>query len=644
MILLNVSHLQKAFGTDQVLKDVSLCLKQGERLGLVGVNGSGKTTLLRILAGQLQADEGQIAAQKGLSIGYLQQSYRPEPGRSLLEEMELCFQHVYAIEDRMRAIEGEMASGGEEALQRLGGEYARLQQRFEALDGYSCHSRVQGVLQGLGFTQAQQAQEAQKLSGGELTRLSLGRLLLQKPDILLLDEPTNHLDLQALSWLEDFLNDYQGALLVVSHDRFFLDRVCTGICELLFGVSEQYDGNYSRYMAQREERFLSRSRAYQQQQKEIERQEAIIARFRSFNREKSIRQAESREKALSRMELLDRPQEERQVRFSFTAYTRMGDEALKMEDLSKSFGGRKLFEGVNLKLMRGERAALIGQNGVGKTTLLEGLLHHLKFDTGRFQFGVNADIGYYDQKQQALDPEKTVLREVWDDFPRLLQHEVRGVLGLFLFTGDDVFKPVSALSGGEKARVALAKLMLRHNNFLLLDEPTNHLDSDSREVLEGALQGFEGTILAVSHDRYFINRFATRVLVLTPEGLESIDGNYDSYLMEMQRRQDPERYGQPGETRTEAVKRRRLARAEQERLNALELQLKEAEQQVAQGEDRLSSLQNRLMDPEVYARPEAAAEAAQLIRQQEQALDEAYHRWEEAEQALARFQAEQEGA
>lgn len=638
MILLNVSHLQKAFGTETVLRDVSLCLKQGERLGLVGVNGCGKTTLLRILAGQLSADEGQIAQQKGLSLGYLEQSYRPEPGRSLLQEMELVYAPVYAMEERLRAIELEMAQGGEEALRRLGAEYDRLQQRFEAADGYSCHSRVQGVLQGLGFTKAQQEQEAEKLSGGELTRLSLGRLLLQRPDILLLDEPTNHLDLAALAWLEQFLSEYPGALIVVSHDRFFLDRVCTGICEILFGVAEQYDGNYSRYMAQREERFLSRSRAWAAQQKEIERQQAIIARFRSFNREKSIRQAESREKVLARMELLDRPQEERQVRFSFTAYTRMGDEALRLSDMSKSFGDRKLFEQVNLQLMRGERAALIGANGIGKTTLLEGLLGHLKFDTGRFQFGVNADIGYYDQKQQALNPEKTVLREVWDDFPRLLQHEVRGVLGLFLFTGEDVFKPVSALSGGEKARVALAKLMLRHNNFLILDEPTNHLDSDSREVLEGALDDFDGTILAVSHDRYFINRFATRVLVLTPEGIESIDGNYDSYLMELQRRQDPERYGQPGETRTEAVKKRRLARAEQEKLNQLELALFDAEQQVTKGEERLEALRDRLMDPEVYAKPEAAAEAAQLIREQEQAVETAYHLWEAAEQALTAFQ------
>ena len=409
-----------------------------------------------------------------------------------------------------------MAGADEQGLRRMGDEYEKLQRRFEAEDGYACHSRVQGVLQGLGFTGERQQQEARKLSGGELTRLTLGRLLLQRPDLLLLDEPTNHLDLDALKWLEEFLVDYPGALIVVSHDRYFLDRVCTGMVELLFGVAEQYSGNYSRYMEQREERFLARSRAYAQQQKEIERQQAIIARFRSFNREKSIRAAESRQKALDRMELLDRPREEKQMSFRFTSYSRTGNDALKLENISKSFGQRRLFEGVDLLLQYGDRAALIGPNGIGKTTLLEGLVGRLKFDTGRFQFGANADVGYYDQKQQGLNPENTVLREVWDDFPRLLQHEVRGALGLFLFTGDDVYKPVSALSGGEKARVALTKLMLRHNNILILDEPTNHLDSDSREVLEDALEGFQGTILAVSHDRYFINRFATRLLVLTP--------------------------------------------------------------------------------------------------------------------------------
>ncbi|MHC1786010.1 MAG: ribosomal protection-like ABC-F family protein [Christensenellales bacterium] len=638
MIVLTVSHVKKAFGTEQVLRDISLTLAQRERLGLVGVNGSGKTTLLKILAGQLHADEGAIAMQKSMVVGYLAQSYQPDEGSTVLSEMEAVFAPVYAMENRLRDIETLMAGAGDAALKSLSDEYARLHELFERADGYSCHSRVQGVLSGLGFSKTQQDQQASLLSGGELTRLTLGRLLLQKPDLLLLDEPTNHLDLEALQWLEDFLNDYPGAVLLVSHDRYFLDRVCTGMTEILFGVSEQYRGNYTQYMAQREERFTSRSRAYVAQQKEIERQQAIIARFRSFNREKSIRAAESREKALERMTLLDKPMEERQVRFAFTARGRVGFEALKLEGLAKAYGPRRLFSDVGLVLHAGDRAALIGANGIGKSTLLEVLTGGLKADSGSFRFGTNADVGYYDQKQQNLHEEKTVLREVWDDFPRLLQHEVRGALGLFLFSGDEVFKPVSALSGGEKARVALTKLMLRHNNFLVLDEPTNHLDSDSREVLEGALEGFEGTILAVSHDRYFINRFASKILVMTDGGLEQFEGNYDAYLREQERRRNPNYEAGQGRNKTEASKARKRARAEQERLDALGAQALAAEGAVARAEEALAALGDSLMDPAVYSVPEAAGKAASEIRLKKAELEGLYAAWETAEAALQAFE------
>lgn len=639
MIVLSVSHVKKSFGTQTVLKDVSLTLAQRERMGLVGVNGSGKTTLLRILAGQLSADEGAIAMQKGMVVGYLAQSYVPEAGNTVLDEMEAVFAPIYQMEERLREIEGLMGVSGEDALHKLGDEYAQLHSRFEQADGYSCHSRVQGVLTGLGFGKDQQVQQASLLSGGELTRLTLGRLLLQKPDLLLLDEPTNHLDLEALKWLEDYLNDYSGAVLLVSHDRYFLDSVCTGMTEILFGVSEQYRGNYTRYMEQRGERFTSRSRAYVAQQKEIERQQAIIARFRSYNREKSIRAAESREKALGRMDLLDRPVEERQVRFSFTARGRMGDEALKIIGLSKAFGARQIFSDLNLLLHAGDRAALIGANGIGKSTLLDCLTGQQRADSGSSRFGVNADIGYYDQKQQSLHEEKTVLREVWDDFSRLLQHEVRGSLGLFLFTGEDVFKPVSALSGGEKARVALTKLMLRHNNFLILDEPTNHLDSDSREVLEQALEGFDGTILAVSHDRYFINRFANKILVMSQDGFTAFDGNYDAYLKELARQKNPNYLMDQGKSRTEAVKERRRARAQQEQYDALQLALSEAEDEVSRAEAALQTLQDSLMDPLVYADPEKAGQAAHGIKQHKALLNTQYLNWEQAEEALRSFEA-----
>ena len=641
MIVLTVTNLKKSFGVEEVLEDINLSLAQGERMGLVGVNGSGKTTLLRILSGQLSADEGTIAMQKGMVMGYLQQRYEPEEGSTVLDEMMAVYAPLLKAEARLRDIEREMASAGEADLIRLGDEYGRLHERFEREEGYAIRSRVQGVLQGLGFSKEQQAQEARLLSGGELTRLTLGRLLLQKPDLLLLDEPTNHLDLEALQWLVAYLKDYSGAFLVVSHDRYFLDSVCTAMVEILFGVSEQYKGNYSRYVEQRQERFLTRIRAWEQQQKEIERQKAIIARYRSFNREKSIRAAESREKALDRMDLLDKPMEEKQVRFSFTAGARMGEEALKLENLSKSFGARCLFRDAGVLIRSGERAALIGANGVGKSTLLEILMGYVSPDTGSFRFGSNADIGYYDQKQQSLHVDKTVLREVWDDFPRLLQHEVRGALGLFLFSADDVFKPVSALSGGEKARVALTKLMLRRKNFLVLDEPTNHLDSDSREALEEALDGFEGTILAVSHDRYFINRFATRVLVLTPEGIESYEGNYDAYLAELDRLSGGEAALDDGLTRTEAVKQRRRARIGQEKYNALKQAVSAAEQAVVRAEEDLKRLEILAAAPEVYADPEAARNNAQAIRQAKRQAEESYAAWEAAETDLADFDAQE---
>ena len=641
MIVLTVTNLKKSFGVEKVLEDINLSLAQGERMGLVGVNGSGKTTLLRILSGQLNADEGTIAMQKGMVMGYLQQRYEPEEGSTVLDEMMAVYAPLLKAEARLRDIEREMASAGEVDLIRLGDEYGRLHERFEREEGYAICSRVQGVLQGLGFSKEQQAQEARLLSGGELTRLTLGRLLLQKPDLLLLDEPTNHLDLEALQWLEAYLKEYSRAVLVVSHDRYFLDSVCTAMVEILFGVSEQYKGNYSRYVEQRQERFLTRIRAWEQQQKEIERQKAIIARYRSFNREKSIRAAESREKALDRMDLLDKPMEEKQVRFSFTAGARMGEEALKLENLSKSFGARCLFRDAGVLIRSGERAALIGANGVGKSTLLEILMGYMSPDTGSFRFGSNADIGYYDQKQQSLHVDKTVLREVWDDFPRLLQHEVRGALGLFLFSADDVFKPVSALSGGEKARVALTKLMLRRKNFLVLDEPTNHLDSDSREALEEALDGFEGTILAVSHDRYFINRFATRVLVLTPEGIESYEGNYDAYLAELDRLSGGEAALDDGLTRTEAVKQRRRARIGQEKYNALKQAVSAAEQAVVRAEEDLKRLEALAAAPEVYADPEAARNNAQAIRQAKRQAEESYAAWEAAETDLADFDAQE---
>ena len=532
MIVLSAQNIAKSFGVNAVLKDVSFTMQQGDRIGLVGVNGCGKSTLMRIIAGLDSPDAGEISIVRGTRIGYLAQQDMVTSGASVWAELEKVYEPVFEMEKRLRALETEMehAHTNPSQFNRLSADYDKLMRRFEESDGYAWKSMVSGVLNGLGFKPSQYEQNVDSLSGGEKTRLCLARLLLQKPDLLLLDEPTNHLDMDTLNWLENYLSAYRGTVLVISHDRYFLDHVCTGMVEILMGNADQYHGNYTRYIAQREERFETRIRAYELQQKEIERQQAIIARYRMFNREKSIRAAESREKALERMEKLEKPMDERAIRFQFEARRRTGEDVLMINEVSKSFGEKHLFSNFSLHVRSGDRIALIGPNGVGKSTLIKLITGDVPSDSGDIRYGSNVDLGYYDQHQSSLSPEKTVLDEVWDRFPRMEQSDVRGALGMFLFTGDDVFQPIKTLSGGEKGRVALTALMLRKDNLLLLDEPTNHLDMDSREVLEDALSGFGGTIITVSHDRYFINRIADRVIEMMPDGVTEYMGNYDDYL------------------------------------------------------------------------------------------------------------------
>lgn len=636
--ILKLEQVTKAFGTDEVLGGISFSLNSRDRLGLVGVNGSGKTTLLKIILGQLTPDEGTVTMSKGLSIGHLAQSYRPKPGYTVLQEVSDVYEDVFAMEARLRALELEMAESLEEdALGTVYREYARLTERFEKAEGYMARSRIEGVLIGLGLGPEFFGQHADTLSGGELTRLGMARLLLQKPDLLLLDEPTNHLDLAALEWLERYLLQYPGAMIIVSHDRYFLDAVCTDMAEILFGMAEIYPGNYSRYLAQREERMAARTKAYDLQQKEIMRQRAIITRFKQFNREKSIRAAESREKALNRMMLLEKPEEERQVAFRFKAARRLGETAMTAEGLSKYFGNKAVFENLNVEMFSGDRAVLIGPNGVGKTTLLKCLLGIITPDSGEIRFGAQADIGYYDQRQQDLNPDNDILTEVWDDFPRLTQSQVRGALALFQFMGEDVFMPIRLLSGGEKARVALTKLMLGRDNFLVLDEPTNHLDAASREVLENALKTYEGTILAVSHDRFFINRLANRIFYMSQKGIEIYEGNYEDYQASQVGLDVESRY-ENKPTRTAAAKERRLARREAARQAEFIQAAETAMDEVKRLEKKLNSARESQMDPDVYKNPEHAAIQAGICRELQAKLDAAYQRWEKAETALEGFQ------
>ena len=639
MIILSAQHIAKSFGVNAVLRDVSLTVQQGDRIGLVGVNGCGKSTLMRILAGLDAQDGGEISLVRGLRVGYLAQQNMVTSGETVWNELQKVYEQVFAMEKKLRELEDEMAHAHTDAQRfaQLSADYDRLTQRFEEADGYSWKSMVSGVLNGLGFKPAQYDQCVDSLSGGEQTRLCLARLLLQKPDLLLLDEPTNHLDMETLQWLENYLAAYKGSVLVISHDRYFLDHVCTGIVEILMGASEQYNGNYTRYIAQRQERFESRMRAYEIQQKEIERQQAIIARYRMFNREKSIRAAESREKALDCMEKLEKPVDERAIRFSFEARRRTGEDVLQLTEISKSFGEKHLFHDLTLRVRAGDRVALIGPNGVGKSTLIKIIVGEEQPDTGFIRYGSNVDIGYYDQHQSTLHADKTALDEIWDRFPQMEQSNVRGALGMFLFTGDDVFKPIHTLSGGEKGRVALTALMLRKDNLLLLDEPTNHLDMDSREVLEDALADFGGTIITVSHDRYFINRIANRIIEMQPDGVTEYIGNYDDYIERKNRPVAVE--AEAGKTKTELEKEKRREKLSRQALRQLKIRAQEAEKAVGVKEAEIAELEAQMANPSLYSDAQKSADVQRAYQKAQQALQTLYEQWEAAEAALSQEEA-----
>ncbi len=634
MIILSLQGIRKSFGTNEVLRDASLTLQEGERMGLVGVNGSGKSTLMKIIAGRETADEGTVSIQKGLKIGYLAQQGELTGEETVLRVLESVFDPVVQLEKEMRETERQMAehAADPETLSRLGSRYDALTRAFEDGNGYGWRSSVQGVLAGLDLRDHQDMKTS-LLSGGERTRLCLGRMLLSNPDLLLLDEPTNHLDLRSIAWLEEYLTGSRCAVLVISHDRYFMDHVCGKMAELLMGNVETYTGNYTEYLEKRTVVYEARMKAWEMQQKEIARQEAVIAMYRRFNREKSIRLAESREKRLEKMERLEKPQEEGEIHFHFETRRRTGDDVLIVKDLGKSYGERNLFHGLNLHVRSGDRIALIGDNGTGKSTLFKCFLGLEKPDAGTLRWGTGVDLGYYDQHQAGLREDKSVLDEVWDRFPRLEQYEVRGALGQFLFSGDDVFMPVSTLRGGEKGRVALTELMLRKDNVLLLDEPTNHLDMDSREVLEEALTGFPGTIIAISHDRYFINRFAEKVCVLEDGGLKEYLGNYDDYFSKIQRDQEPDALP-PGVTRTAAEKEKKRSREEQRLIRERKESLKALEKEIADREAEASRMEAELADPETWKDPEAAAEKTRLYRAAKEHIDTLYEEWSRMEEEM----------
>ena len=530
-MILSCQNISKAFVENQVLKNVSFHIEDHEKAAIVGINGAGKTTLLRIIVGEMTPDDGQVVLAKDKTLGYLAQNSTVDTSHTIYEELLSVKADLLRLEEKIRECENNMKHADGDALEDLMKQYTSLTHAFETGGGYLYRSELVGVLKGLGFTEDEFSKPVATLSGGQKTRVALGRLLLQNPDLIILDEPTNHLDMNSIAWLETYLLNYKGAVLIVSHDRYFLDRIAGKVIEIDQSKATTFMGNYSDYAVKKEQLRVAAWNAYMNQQREIKHQEEVIEKLKSFNREKSIKRAESREKMLDKIEVIEKPSEVRtDMKLTLTPRILSGNDVLTVEHLSKSFDSHKLFTDVNFEIKRGEHVAIIGDNGSGKTTLLKILNGLVPADQGTFRLGSNVEIGYYDQEHHVLHSEKTLFEEISDDYPYLNNTQIRNVLAAFLFTGEDVFKRISDLSGGERGRVSLAKLVLSNANFLILDEPTNHLDIMSKEILEDALNGYEGTILYVSHDRYFINRTAHRILDLTEGQFVSYVGNYDYYL------------------------------------------------------------------------------------------------------------------
>ena len=628
-MILACHHISKAFGTDVILNDISFHIEDYEKAAIVGINGAGKSTLLKIIMGEIHSDSGDVILAKGKTIGYLAQHHSRDSQRTIYEELLDVKKEVIQLEQRMSEVEIAMKQASGNELETLLHTYARLRQSFEDQNGYAYRSEVTGVLKGLGFTEEDFSKQVSLLSGGQKTRVALGRLLLAKPDILLLDEPTNHLDMNSTAWLETFLMNYKGSVIIVAHDRYFLDKVVTKIIEIDHHKGHVFKGNYTDYAVKKAQLRDIERKAWMNQQQEIAHQEAVIQKLRSFNREKSIRRAESREKMLNKMDMLDRPEEEIMgMRILLEPDTVSGNDVLFIEHLTKSFDGKYLFQNISMDIRRGERVALIGDNGAGKTTILKIINSLLPADRCEMRLGAKVHIGYYDQEHQVLHDNKSIFEEISDDYPSLNNTRIRNVLAAFLFTGDDVFKQISELSGGERGRVSLAKLMLSHANFLILDEPTNHLDIQSREILEEALQNYTGTVLYVSHDRYFINQTATRILDLTKGGLNSYSGNYDDYLEKKEHPSVDSSGGFEAEKDvSEAPSMPSKPAGKDDYMRQKEEQAKERKRQnqIKRLEDRIQEIETRLAElDELLGREDIATDVARLmeINNEHETLDE----------------------
>ena len=640
-MILSCQNISKAFVENQVLKNVSFHIEDHEKAAIVGINGAGKTTLLRIIVGEMTPDDGQVVLARDKTLGYLAQNSTVDTSHTIYEELLSVKADLLRLEEKIRECENNMKHAEGDALEDLMKQYTSLTHAFETGGGYLYRSELVGVLKGLGFTEDEFSKPVATLSGGQKTRVALGRLLLQNPDLIILDEPTNHLDMNSIAWLETYLLNYKGAVLIVSHDRYFLDRIAGKVIEIDQSKATTFMGNYSDYAVKKEQLRVAAWNAYMNQQREIKHQEEVIEKLKSFNREKSIKRAESREKMLDKIEVIEKPSEVRtDMKLTLTPRILSGNDVLTVEHLSKSFDSHKLFTDVNFEIKRSEHVAIIGDNGSGKTTLLKILNGLVPADQGTFRLGSNVEIGYYDQEHHVLHSDKTLFEEISDDYPYLNNTQIRNVLAAFLFTGEDVFKRISDLSGGERGRVSLAKLVLSNANFLILDEPTNHLDIMSKEILEDALNGYEGTILYVSHDRYFINRTAHRILDLTEGQFVNYVGNYDYYLEKhdtvmaaieasVPQSADADNTVAAKVAESEVKLDWKAQKEEQARLRKKENDLKKCEEQIARLEARVSEIDTEMSDPAIGTQ---VAKLQELSKEQaacQKQLEKLYEQWEE---------------
>lgn len=634
-MILACKDIQKSYGIDVILERVTFHMEEKEKAAIVGVNGAGKTTLFKIITGNIPADGGEVFLPKEASLGYLEQNAQIDSKKTIYQEMLSVFDSIFQIETRLREMEVKMASLSGSDLTVLMEQYAKFQHDLESQGGYGYESRIKGVLKGLGFGEEEYHRPLSSLSGGQKTRVYLGRLLLTQPDLLLLDEPTNHLDIDSIQWLEDFLRNYPKSVLLISHDRYFMDRVVHKVIEIENKKSNVYDGNYTHYSEQKSIQREIQWKQFTNQQKEIKRQEQVIQTLRSFNREKSIKRAESREKNLEKIERLERPENlPEQMRLNLSPRIISGNDVIYGENLSKSYGQNHLFSHVDFDIKREEKVAIIGPNGVGKSTLFKMILGNVETDSGRIRFGANVHLGYYDQEQQNLDETKTIFEEISDAYPTMTNGQIRNALAAFVFTGDDIFKPISALSGGEKGRVSLAKIMLSESNLLMLDEPTNHLDLFSKGILEDALNHYTGTVIYISHDRYFINKTAQKILELTPNGLICYLGNYDYYLEKKSERAreqtelssaSPEENPSDSSSKTDWLKQKE----EQAKIRKRTNQIERLEQQIESTEIRIEELNQMLFQEEISTNAEKAQDVFEEKSRLEQTLEELFEQWEE---------------